>query len=242
MIESKEDNLLYITMKKENVELYKSLITKVGNDSILLFDIDETLYKSTEKTKKEQSRIYRNAYNKLLNKYLITSDDIKEYNKARLEHPLFYETLHKHFGITQLGFENLKEPVDYGKMAKSDPGLRKFLLSVPVRKWAFTNGLKLRAHPILKGLGLTDCFEGVICFSDDEEYSEVIAKPKDQAYRFVEELLQIENKTKVFFFDDHIANIETGRRFGWNCYHVGKEDDIILVVSRALGKAYCQLN
>ncbi|KAF9763422.1 hypothetical protein NGRA_1277 [Nosema granulosis] len=216
------DVLKFISMKTENLEL-KDSIKKVGDDYIFLFDIDDTLYKSSYEFKKIQLKSYVDVYNNLRD--ICGNRDIPPVSAGLIENSLYSETFSKYFNISPIQLESLRKQIAYKDYLGKEMKLRKKLLSIPFRKWAFTNCVESRARPILKALGLTDCFEGVICIDDDSV--ELIGKPKDSAFEFVEEFLGIENKQKVFFFDDALANIKTGERFGWRSFHVRKKYNII---------------
>ncbi|KAF9763421.1 hypothetical protein NGRA_1276 [Nosema granulosis] len=227
-----DSSIPFISMKKENIILFKDSIKKVGDDYIFLFDIDDTIYKSSEKFHQNQIKSFYEAYDKLREKAIKDGKTIPPVDVALKENALYTETFFKYFDITPIQLEAFREQCDYSEFLEKDEEVRNMLLSIPFRKWAFTNGLKSRADPILEVLGLKDCFEGVICFDDDSR--EIIGKPKDSAFEFVEELLGIENKQKVFFFDDALINIKTGERFGWRSIHVRKEDCIIELVNDVL--------
>ncbi|XP_043711269.1 uncharacterized protein C24B11.05 isoform X2 [Telopea speciosissima] len=85
--------------------------------------------------------------------------------------------LYKEYGTTMAGLKaigyefdddefhrNVHGRLPYDDTLKPDPVLRNLLLSMPQRKIIFTNADKAHAAQVLKGLGLEDCFEGVICF------------------------------------------------------------------------------
>lgn len=230
---NKEDSIPYISMKKENIGIFKGNIQKVGDDYVLLFDIDDTLYKSSEKFHQNQIKSFYEAYDKLRAQFLPFNKDIPEVGVALKENALYTQTFFKYFDISPIQLEKFREQCDYRDFIERDDRLREFLLNLPFRKWAFTNGLRSRAEPILEVLGLSDCFEGVICFDDDSR--DIIGKPMKEAFEFVENLLEIENKSKVFFFDDHHLNIQTGNLFGWKSILVKKEDDLIDLINDAIG-------
>jgi len=131
----------------------------------------------------------------------------------------------------RLPYENLKP----------DPVLKNLLLSMPQRKIVFTNGDKVHAAKVLKGLGLQDCFEGIICFETLNPPSEVtesnnegdvstdnstipktpiICKPSKEA---MDQAIRLANADpqRTIFFDDSRRNIAAGKRAGLYTVLVG---------------------
>lgn len=86
------------------------------------------------------------------------------------------DLLYKNYGTTMAGlkaigydFDNeeyfsfVHKSLPYAKL-KPDPVLRSLLLSLPIRKFIFTNADKAHAVKALSCLGIKDCFEEIICF------------------------------------------------------------------------------
>ncbi|WUR04850.1 putative haloacid dehalogenase-like hydrolase [Vairimorpha necatrix] len=210
----------FISMNTENLE--KHSINPVNDDYIFLFDIDDTLYKRSEKMKMVEKQKFKEAYNH----FKLQKPDVPEWEKFLDEKILYAESFRIHFNKTCLEVEKIRA-CDYKKFITEDKELKNYLKNFQYRSWCFTNGLRCRAEPILEGLNLSDVFEGVICMDDNFSSGSVRGKPQEEMYKFVEDLLKIKNKNKVFFFDDSLDNIETGRKMGWNCYLIDKEDNLL---------------
>ncbi|XP_042491697.1 uncharacterized protein C24B11.05 [Macadamia integrifolia] len=129
----------------------------------LLFDMDDTLY--------PMSAGLNLACRKNIQEYMLQHLQIEE-----SEVPRMCLELYKEYGTTMAGLKAMGYEFDddefhayvHGRLPydtlKPDPILRNLLLSMPQRKIIFTNADKAHAAQVLKGLGLEDCFEGIICF------------------------------------------------------------------------------
>ncbi|EOB14012.1 hypothetical protein NBO_42g0002 [Nosema bombycis CQ1] len=232
-MEAKTENKVpFIAMKTENIEIFKDSIKKVKDDYILIFDIDETLYKGSEEFHEKEDSAYFNTYNALKEKMYPGNNDIPTPESVLIKGALFMDIFKKYFGVSASQMEKMRGQTCFEKYIPRDEKLRDYLMNLPLRKWAFTNGLEERATRILESLGVSECFEGVIGVGEDSE--ELIGKPKDSAYKFVEDLLGIEDKGKVYFFDDNPFNIQTGEKFGWNSILIKKEENLIDVLDLIL--------
>ncbi|KAF5141413.1 pyrimidine 5 -nucleotidase [Vairimorpha ceranae] len=213
--------LKFITVSYNNPNKYS--ITPINDGYIFLFDMDGTLYKSTEEMKTFDLQRWERVYNqlKVRNKNAPPFEELKDRNLLNTE------TFVKYFKTIPRDLEKTKGSADYNRFLKEDTKLKKCLESIPVRKWCFTNAMEYRAKKVLNCLDLTDTFEGVICRDNKCFYGTVMRKPQEQVYKFVEELLQIKDKRKVFFFDDNIENIDTGCKMGWRCFHITPDTDLV---------------
>uniref|UniRef100_A0A7N0UNJ7 Uncharacterized protein n=1 Tax=Kalanchoe fedtschenkoi TaxID=63787 RepID=A0A7N0UNJ7_KALFE len=150
----------------------------------LFSDIDDTLYPSSF------------GLNKLIGQniiaYIIQKLGIQKEKASDLS-----LLLYKHYGTTLAGLRAIGYDIDYedfhgfvhGQLAysdllKPDPILRSLLLSLPIRKIAFTNADAAHASNVLSRLGLEDCFETVICFetlNPNQNVSGVVNNASDLA-------------------------------------------------------------
>lgn len=129
----------------------------------LLFDLDDTLYPMSCGL---AASVLEN-----IKAYILEKLNVEESKIADL-----CNLLYKHYGTTMAGLRAIGYDFDYdeyhsfvhGRLPygnlKPDPVLRSLLLSLPIRKFIFTNADKVHAIKALKRLGLEDCFEGIICF------------------------------------------------------------------------------
>ncbi|XP_027352134.1 uncharacterized protein C24B11.05-like [Abrus precatorius] len=129
----------------------------------LLFDMDDTLYPI--------SSGLNLACRKNIEEYMLKHLHIEE-----SEVPKMCLDLYREYGTTMAGLKALGYDFDndefhayaHGRLPyeklKPDPVLRNLLLSMSQRKIIFTNADQGHAHEVLYRLGLTDCFDGIICF------------------------------------------------------------------------------
>ncbi|XP_076896797.1 suppressor of disruption of TFIIS-like [Bidens hawaiensis] len=129
----------------------------------LLFDLDDTLYPLSAGL---AAGVLKNIKDYMSEKLGIDAEKIPE----------LCNLLYKNYGTTMAGIRAIGYDFDYdeyhsfvhGRLPyhnlKPDPVLRNLLLSLPIRKFIFTNADKIHAAKVLSKLGLEDCFEGMICF------------------------------------------------------------------------------
>ncbi|KAK1412393.1 hypothetical protein QVD17_33611 [Tagetes erecta] len=129
----------------------------------LLFDLDDTLYPLSAGL---AAAVLNNIKDYIAEKLGVDAEKIPE----------LCNLLYKNYGTTMAGLRAIGYDFDYdeyhsfvhGRLPydnlKPDPVLRSLLLSLPIRKFIFTNGDKIHAAKVLNKLGLEDCFEGMICF------------------------------------------------------------------------------
>ncbi|KAL5717198.1 hypothetical protein ACHQM5_010253 [Ranunculus cassubicifolius] len=134
-----------------------------GKYECLLFDMDDTLY--------PMSIGLNYACRMNIQEYMLHHLKIEA-----SEVPRMCLDLYKEYGTTMAGLKALGYEFDddefhafvHGRLPyerlRPDPVLRNLLLSMPQRKFIFTNADKAHADQVLHRLGLEDCFEGIICF------------------------------------------------------------------------------
>jgi len=91
-----------------------------------------------------------------------------------------------------------------------DPELRELLLSLPQKRWIFTNADGGHARRVLKILEIEDCFEGII----DVIKLGFACKPQSEAYQMA---LEIAGKVKPgmsVLLDDSVTNLAGANQAG----------------------------
>ncbi|KAJ2361773.1 suppressor of deletion of TFIIS, partial [Coemansia sp. RSA 2607] len=89
--------------------------------------------------------------------------------------------LMQHHAVDPREFNNhVDASLPLESLIKPDPALRKMLLAVTARRWAFTNAGEQHARRVLRCLAVDDLFEGITCC----DYSEpdFPCKPERRAY------------------------------------------------------------
>ena len=208
MIDSK-----YVEMCSRNME--NKFEPKVGNEKVLIFDIDQCLYHVPELEYFENTNI-KSAFLSLSKLTEQMVDGI--FSTVDLYRMAFFKILDMHPSHFCKTYEDEHPP----RFIEKDPLLIEILSNIKIRKFCFTNGTKNRASKILQHMELEDLFEAVIC--TDSIDTEFICKPQITAYQFVENYLGIESRRNVYFYDDSEKNINAAISFGWNGILVKKGD------------------
>lgn len=93
---------------------------------------------------------------------------------------------------------------------KPDPDLRRLLLSLPQKRWVFTNADAAHASRVLCALELEGCFEGII----DIRAVEFQSKPDVAAYRKALEIAREADPGRCAIFDDAARNLAGAKQAG----------------------------
>lgn len=92
-----------------------------------------------------------------------------------------------------------------------DPFVRQMLLSMPQKRWIFTNADSLHAQRVLATLKLEGCFEGII----DVRAMDFLNKPDPLAYRRALEIAGVDNPHDCVLLDDAARNLGPAREMGF---------------------------
>ena len=92
-----------------------------------------------------------------------------------------------------------------------DPSLRGILLSLPQRRWIFTNSDARHAQRVMNILGVSDCFDGVI----DIRTLGYVCKPVEDAYRRALAFVGETDPGQCILFDDSPRNLAPARTMGF---------------------------
>jgi putative hydrolase of the HAD superfamily len=187
------------------------------NPRHVLFDLDDTLYKSSSGMFPE----IRRRMTVFVARFLGLSEDAA--NAKR-------EEFVTRFGTTlggllrEAGLEDpeifLREvhPADVAAYIAPDPGLRPMLRALDVSKSVFTNSPREHAERVLEFFGIRDCFREIY----DIRFSGFCGKPLAAAYRRVLAALG-ETAGRVLLVDDSTAYLQTFRDMGGRVLQV-RED------------------
>jgi putative hydrolase of the HAD superfamily len=100
-----------------------------------------------------------------------------------------------------------------------DPSLRNLLLSLPQRRWIFTNSDDRHALRVLNVLGVRDCFDGII----DIRALGYTCKPVEDAYHRALALAGETHPGRSILFDDSPRNLAPARALGFRTVLVGQD-------------------
>ncbi|GMN46661.1 hypothetical protein TIFTF001_015854 [Ficus carica] len=197
-------------------------------DSIL-FDLDDTLYPANTGI--------ASACKKNIEDFLVEKCGFPESQASTLRVELF-----KTYGSTLAGLRELGHDIDaddyhsfvHGRLPyeliKPDPQLRALLRSISQRKIIFTNSDRNHAIKALDKLGISDCFDQIICFetmnpnlskASRPDEIPVVLKPSMDALKIALDVSHVDPR-RTLFLDDNVRNIAAGKAVGLWTALVGK--------------------
>jgi pyrimidine 5'-nucleotidase len=183
----------------------------------LYFDLDDTLYPASSGLW-AAIRERMNAYMQRMMDLPIA--DIISLRQSYLEtYGTTLRGLQAHFDVDRDEYLAFVHDLPLEKFIRPDPGLRTLLLSLPQRRWVFTNADNNHAKRVLKILGVVDCFDGVI----DIRAMEFACKPEKIAYQRALKIAGDDDPADCVIFDDALRNLAPAREIGFYTILVGKD-------------------
>ena len=182
----------------------------------VFFDLDATLY--------PESNGLWPAIRVKIDQYMREQMNIPaaEIPKLREYYYLHYGTtlrgLQIHYGIEAKRYLNYVHDLPLHKYLKPDPALRDMLLSIPKRRWVFTNSDRPHAERVMSMLGIEDCFDGMV----DVYAMEPHCKPKQEAYDFALKLAGGADPRTCALLDDSTRNLAPAKEMGFFTILVGQ--------------------
>lgn len=183
----------------------------------LYFDLDDTLYPASSGLW-TAIRERMNAYMQRLMDLPIV--DIISLRQSYLEtYGTTLRGLQAHFDVNRDEYLAFVHDLPLEKFIHPDPGLRALLLSLPQRRWVFTNADRNHANRVLKILGVVDCFDGII----DIRSIDFACKPDKIAYERALKITGDDEPAYCVIFDDAVRNLAPAREMGFYTILVGKD-------------------
>jgi len=183
----------------------------------LYIDLDDTLYPASSGLW-TAIRERMNAYMQSLMDLPIA--DIISLRKKYLEtYGTTLRGLEAHFNVDRDEYLAYVHDLPLENFIHPDPALRSLLLSLPQRRWVFTNADNNHANRVLKILGLVDCFDGVI----DIRAIDFACKPDKIAYQKALNITGDDDPANCVIFDDAVRNLAPAREMGFYTILVGKD-------------------
>jgi pyrimidine 5'-nucleotidase len=184
----------------------------------LFFDLDDTVYDNT-------NGLWQ-AIRHRMNQYMCERLNMPAKQAALLRRK-YYES----YGTTLRGLQihHHVDPDEYlayvhdlplAAYLKPDAQLRAMLLSLPQKKWIFTNADAAHAHRVLTFLDIRECFEGII----DVRALSFHCKPEEQAYLIALDLARASDPRNCVLLDDSPRNLAPAQRMGFTTVLVGKNE------------------
>ncbi len=182
----------------------------------LYFDLDDTLYPPN-------SGLW-DAIRERMNVYMqkIIDLPLAEITTIRQGYLEKYGTtlrgLQANYDIDAEGYLAFVHDLPLKEYIRPDPALRTLLLSLPQRRWIFTNSDRNHARRVVEILGLEGCFDGII----DILAVDFACKPDKNAYERALKIAGDDNPAESVIFDDSIRNLTPAHELGFYTILVGK--------------------
>jgi len=182
----------------------------------LYFDLDDTLYPASSGLW-EAIRQRMNSYmQKFINLPLpeivrMRQDYLEEYGTT-------LRGLQAHYEVDTDEYLAYVHDLPLEEFIRPDKKLQRLLLSLPQRRWIFTNSDYNHARRVLKILGVEDCFNGII----DIRAVDFSCKPDKLAYQRALAIAGDENPRACMIFDDALRNLVPAHKMGFYTVLVGK--------------------
>jgi pyrimidine 5'-nucleotidase len=182
----------------------------------LYFDLDDTLYPAS-------SGLWdaiRDRMNIYMRKFIdLPLADIVSIRQKYLEqYGTTLRGLQAHYVVDVDEYLAFVHDLPLEKYIHPDPNLRTLILSLPQRRWIFTNSDHNHANRVLKIIGLEGCFEGII----DIRAIDFACKPDLTAYQRAMKIAGDDDPTRCAIFDDSVRNLAPARKLGFYTILVGK--------------------
>jgi len=182
----------------------------------IFFDLDSTLYpESNGLWQAIRNRIDLYLHEKMGYLY----DNIPEIrNRFFVEHGTTLRGLQIHHQVDTVDYLNFVHDLPLSEYLAPDPALREMLLSIPHRRWVFTNADAAHAKRVMDILGISDCFEDMI----DVWRMDPLCKPRDGAYQLALNLAGETDPKGCAFIDDSTSNLTPAKKMGFFTVLVGQ--------------------
>ena len=185
-------------------------ITQKNNFSVLIFDLDGTLYDA-------DNGYIKNQKNNILE--FLVEQEISD--KENVE--IFWNNLFTKYNQTLRGLQNMGYKIDKEiywekirkdtkKFIKKDIKLRDFIESLPLtqKKYIFTNCNEKQAIECLDCLGILHLFDGIY----GAEFMGDKCKPEIEVYKKLLNVIGNVEPEKCCMFEDSFKNLETAKKMG----------------------------
>ena len=182
----------------------------------IFFDLDATLY--------PESNGLWPAIRSKIDQYMHERVNIplSEIPNLREDYYIHYGTtlrgLQIHYGVQAEEYLNFVHDLPLQKYLQPNPTLREILLSIPKKRWIFTNSDQPHVERVLSILGISDCFDGLV----DIYALEPHCKPKPEAYQIALKFADIADAATCAMLDDSITNLAPAKKMGFFTVWVGQ--------------------
>jgi pyrimidine 5'-nucleotidase len=186
--------------------------------STIFFDLDDTLYPSTNglwEAIRERMNLYMEE------RLNLPSDEISELRRYYfIKYGTTLRGLQVHHDVDADEFLAFVHDLPLKSFLKPDPVLQKLVQSLPQKKWIFTNADAAHANRVMDLLGVEDCFNGII----DVRANNFFCKPQLEAYRSALAHAGETDPTRCVFLDDSARNLAPATQLGFFTVLVGANE------------------
>jgi putative hydrolase of the HAD superfamily len=189
----------------------------------LYFDLDDTLYPASSGLW-EAIRERMNAYMEGL--IGLPREEIVSLRQSYMEkYGTTLRGLQTYYKVDANEYLAFVHDLPLDKYIQPDPELRQLLLSLPQRRWVFTNSDVNHTRRVLNILGISDCFDGII----DIRAINFACKPELIAYQRAMVVARDDDPMQCVLFDDSVRNLAPAHEMGFFTVLVGKNSHDQLV-------------
>jgi pyrimidine 5'-nucleotidase len=181
----------------------------------MYFDLDDTIYPSSSGLWLDiRARMEKYMHERLG----LTWDQIPEIRQMYLEkHGTTLRGLQLNYQVNSDDYLSYVHNLPLERYLQPNPELRSLLLSLPQRRWIFTNADKKHAIRVLDTLELSDCFHGII----DLLAMDFACKPEKDAYIRALQISGNPNPENCILLDDAPRNLAPAQELGFLTILVG---------------------
>ncbi len=202
----------------------------------IFFDLDDTLYP-------HESGLW-NAIRDRMGRYMWEVLQLPEEQVPQIR-KYYFETygttlrgLQVHHSINADDYLAYVHNVPLQEYIQPEAGLREMIMSLPQKRWIFTNADDQHATRVLKQLNLMGCFEGII----DLRATNFACKPESGVYQLAMQIAGEADPRRCVFLDDSVRNLAPAHEMGMFTVLVGGQNpdpaaDVVLSRLRDLPAA-----
>lgn len=184
---------------------------------VIFFDLDDTLYDSSNGLW-EAIRQRMETY--MIERLHIPAEQVPELRSSYLAaYGTTLRGLQAHYAVDADDYLAYVHDFPLQQYLQPAPELRQMLLSLPQRRWIFTNSDNNHVQRVLLELGLQGCFEGVV----DIRLTQFVCKPDPLAYQLALKWAGEPRPEACLLIDDSPANLETARSLGMTTVLVNRQ-------------------
>ena len=183
----------------------------------IFFDLDDTLYPAHSGL---WEAILQRMQDYMLDLVDLPADQLAALRQSYLEkYGTTLRGLQREYHVNSDEYLAYVHDLPLKDFIQPNPSLRSMLLSLPQRRWVFTNADANHARRVMAIIGIEGCFEGII----DIRALEFACKPDPEAYLRALALAGEKDPTRCVLLDDAPRNLAPARQMGFFTVLVGSQ-------------------